>query len=130
MSTNEHADRALAVALGTGASYARAAEIAGVSRATVARRMSEESFRALVEDLRADQVGRIEGRLGDLSGNALGALEELLADSDAPAQRLGATRVVLEGVLKYREAGAVEARIAALEERLSDHAELNGARGR
>ncbi len=130
MSTNEHADRVLAVALGTGASYARAGEIAGVSRATVARRMSEESFRALVEDLRADQVGRIEGRLGDLSGNALGALEELLADSDAPAQRLGAARVVLEGVLKYREAGAVEARIAALEERLSDHAELNGARGR
>ena len=122
MSTNEHADALLAAALGGGASYARAAEIAGVGKATVTRRMADPGFRARVEGLRCDHVRRVELRLGQLAGAALEALEALLADADAPAQRLGAAKVVLDGLLRFREAGEVEQRLADLETRVAGQA--------
>ena len=118
MSTNEHTDRALAAALGAGASYSRAAEVAGVGKATVTRRMADPAFRAHVAELRSDHVRRVELRLGELAGAALEALEALMADVGAPAQRLGAAKAVLEGVLRFREAGEVERRLAELEARL------------
>jgi len=118
VSTNEHADALLVAALGGGASYSRAAEIAGVGKATVTRRMGDESFRARVEELRSNHVRRVEVRLGELAGAALEALEALLADVEAPAQRLGAAKVVLEGVLRFREAGETERRLDELEARL------------
>lgn len=118
VSTNEHADALLAAALGAGASYARAAKIAGVGKATVTRRMAEAEFRAHVEKLRRDHVRRVEIRLGDLSGRALDTLDALLDDEDAPAQRLGSAKAVLEGLLRFREAGETERRLDDLESRL------------
>lgn len=89
----------------------------GVSRATVTRRLRDAEFCQAVDELRADHVRRVGHRLGELSTKALGALEELLADRDAPAQRLGASRAVLDGLLRFREAGEIEARLTALEAR-------------
>jgi hypothetical protein len=113
------ADAVIAAALASGASHARAGEAAGCSPATVKRRLAEPAFRAHVEELRSDHVGRVEQRLGRLSGRALDALEALLADADAPAQRLGAARAVLSGLLDYTAAGEVERRLAELEARLA-----------
>jgi len=118
MTTDDPADRLLAATLATGASYARAGQVAGCSPATVKRRMAEPAFRARVDELRSDHVRRAELRLGELAGAALEALEALMADVDAPAQRLGAAKVVLEGVLRFREAGETERRLDELEGRL------------
>lgn len=118
MTTDDPADRLLAATLATGASYAQAGEAAGCSPATVKRRMAEPAFRAHVAELRLDHVRRVEHRLAELSGRALEALEALMVDADAPAQRLGAAKVVLEGLLRFREAGEVERRLAELEARL------------
>ncbi len=118
MTTDDPADRLLAATLATGASYAQAGEAAGCSPATVKRRMAEPAFRARVEELRSDHVRRVELRLGELAGAALEALEALLADVGAPAQRLGAAKAVLEGVLRFREAGETERRLDDLEARL------------
>jgi len=118
MTTDDPADRLLAATLATGASYARAGQVAGCSPATVKRRMADESFRARVDELRSDHVRRVEHRLAELSGRALEALEALMADADAPAQRLGAAKVVLEGLLRFREAGETERRLDDLEARL------------
>lgn len=128
MSATEPDDDLLAAALGAGLTYNRAAEVAGVSRATAGRRMADPSFRAQVERLRRNHVGRVEVRLADLSGRALDALDDLLADRDSPAQRLGAARAVLDGVLRFREAAEVEDRLAALEARLGGRVPaMNGA---
>ncbi len=108
----------LAAALGAGLSYGRAAEVAGVSRATAGRRMADPSFRTQVERLRRDHARRIEVRLADLSTRAVDALDDLIADRDSPAQRLGAARVVLDGVLRFREAAEIEDRLSTLEERI------------
>ena len=128
MSATETDDGLLAAALGAGLTYGRAAEVAGVSRATAGRRMTDPSFRAQVEHLRRDHARRIEVRLADLSTRAVEALDDLLADPDSPAQRLGAARVVLDGVLRFREAAEVEDRLAALEERIGARKPtMNGA---
>ena len=129
MTTDDPADRLLAATLATGASYARAGEAAGCSPATVKRRMAEPAFRAHVAELRSDHVRRVEHRLAELSGRALEALEALMADVDAPAQRLGAAKAVLEGVLRFREAGEVERRLDELEGRLG-HVPPSFANGR
>lgn len=122
MSTTEHTEAVLVAALGSGASYQRAAEIAGVGKATVTRRMADAGFRARVDVLRRDHVRRVEIRLGDLSCLAIDTLEELLVDTDIPAHRLGAAKAILAGLLRFREAGEVEQRLAVLETRLA----LNG----
>lgn len=116
MTPDDPTDELLAAALGTGASYERAAVIAACSKATVKRRMGDPDFRARVGDLRRDHVHRVEVRLADLSTHALDALDDLLTDRDSPVQRLGAARVVLDGMLRFREASALEERLAALEE--------------
>ena len=128
MSATEPDDELLAAALGAGLTYSRAAEVAGVSRATTGRRMADSSFRAQVDRLRRDHVRRVEVRLADLSGRALDALDDLLSDRDAPAQRLGAAKAVLDGVLRFREAADVEDRLAALEARAAGREPaMNGA---
>ncbi len=111
-------DPVIAAALASGASHARAGEAAGCSPATVKRRLAVPAFRAHVEEMRSNHVSRVAQRLGELSGRAIDALEALLADSDAPAQRLGASRAVIDSLLKYREVGEVERRLTALEARL------------
>ncbi len=127
VSATEPDDGLLAAALGGGLTYERAAEVAGVSRATAGRRMADPSFRAQVERLRRDHARRIEVRLAALSTRAVDALDDLIADRDSPAQRLGAARVVLDGVLRFREAAEVEDRLAALEARIGARkATMNG----
>jgi hypothetical protein len=119
----------LAAALGTGASYQRAAAIAGCSKATVKRRMADPAFRSRVAELRRDQVRRVELRLGELTTDALDALEALLAYSEAPGPRLSAAKTVLEGFLRFRDSGEVEHRLAELEARMAPRAERNGHAG-
>jgi len=126
MTTDDPTDELLAAALGTGASYERAAAIAACSKATVKRRMGDPAFRARVLDLRRDHVHRVEVRLADLSTHALDAIDDLLADRDSPAQRLGAAKAVLDGLLRFRGAGEIEERLTALEESLSGREATNG----
>jgi len=42
----------------------------------------------------------------------------LLAAEDAPAQRLGAAKAVIDSLLKFHELGEVERRLSGLEARL------------
>jgi hypothetical protein len=128
MRSAENAHSLLVAALAQGLPYEKAGQLAGISKATVARRMADSTFRAQVDELRAAHVRRVELRLGELSGRALDALEALLADRDSPAQRLGAARAILDGLLRFREAGEVERRLLELEARIAPPAAMVNGR--
>jgi len=91
MSTNANGKRArdelIVAALATGSTYDEAAKKAGVSRATVARRMSEWEFRAHVAEERERIV---DGGRGTLVAQALAAadvLAELAAKAESETVR-------------------------------------------
>ncbi len=91
--------------------------MAGVSRATVTRRMRDAAFREDVDALRAAHARRLAERLGALGDRACDALEEVLAEAQHPAARVSAARAVLSNAAAYAELGELEHRIASLEAR-------------
>ena len=117
-------DGALIAALALGASYEEAAEQAGCSRRTVARRMADQEFRQRVDELSAEPVSRARWVLNA----ALPAAAEQLVDmATAPASitvrpayvHLRALTVLLDKALTAYELGVLEGRVSKLEERLS-----------
>lgn len=73
-------DEVLIAALARGLTYRAAAEAAGVSRRTVARRMAEEAFAEEVAKVRGEYVSVVTGRLLEMAPAALDVLLELLHD--------------------------------------------------
>jgi hypothetical protein len=92
MSINANGKRArdelIVAALATGSTYDEAARKAGVSRATVARRMSEWEFRAHVAEERERIVERVRGVLASSAPAAADVLVELAASGASEATRL------------------------------------------
>jgi hypothetical protein len=116
------ADEALLLALACGATAESAAAKAGVSLRTVRRRLADPAFRRRLQQQRGDLVQRTSGALTAAGPEALRTLLELQTPAHPAAVRLGAARAVLELGLKVRQAADLEARLAALEERLADRA--------
>jgi hypothetical protein len=106
------------LALAHGASVEAAAKAAGISRATVYRRLKEPAFRKQVDDARAEIVSRAVARLSSTSVEAADALRRLLY-SDMDFARLAAARAILELGAKLREQHDLLSRIEALEEQLT-----------
>jgi hypothetical protein len=106
------------MALACGATVDAAAAKAGVSPATVYRRLQEPGFLERLRDVRADMVQRAAGMLTAAAGEAVKTLLALQKDTVPPATRLGAARAILELGLKVRETAELEQRIVALEEQL------------
>jgi hypothetical protein len=107
--------RALAVLL-EGQTMGAAATAAGVSPATLYRWRHEPAF---VAELRAGESELIAGALRSLTALARPAVTvagSVLEDrSAAPGVRLRAAQVVIEALLRLKEAADLEARIVALE---------------
>jgi hypothetical protein len=95
-------DALLVAALAFGASYADAARVAGVSKATVARRMSEVPFRARVLEEREQRADRVRGVLMDASLRAAESLAELANGAESESVRLAAAARVIDLALRRR----------------------------
>ena len=89
-------DPLIVAALAGGATYAQAAETAGVSPATVYRRMADPAFRADVAGERFQVVESIKGRLVTAGPAAVQTLDELASGATSETVRLGAARAILE----------------------------------
>lgn len=104
----------LVAALANGASVPAAARQAGLSEATVYRRLREEPFRQQIEDARAEIVKRAVARLTIASVEAVETLRALLR-SDLDFARLAAARSILELGRRMREQSDLADRVTALE---------------
>ena len=103
-------------ALLTCGNVTQAAEAAGVTRNTLYRWFKQEPFKvalAAAEGEAMQALSRTLVRLGDKAG---AVLEGVLTDKEAgDPVRLRAVAILLQNLVKLREAGALEERIAALE---------------
>jgi hypothetical protein len=119
-----NADQVLLMALTCGATVEVAAQTARVSPATVHRRLKDPKFCKQLQQAGTDLVQRMAGMLTAAGGEAIKTLLALLKETTPAAVRLGAVRLVLESIVKFREFANLEGRLAALEEQ----AVLDGTR--
>lgn len=109
----------IAATILSGGTWADAATAAGVSRATVGRRLEDSQLRRRIEHERASALYRVGDGLADLSGLALGVLRETLTDPEAStSQKLRAADSVLATLRTYHSELAMADRFTQLEERL------------
>jgi hypothetical protein len=113
-------DEALVTALAAGGSASAAAQLAKVSTRTVHRRLEDPAFRARVDEARAEMVSQAVGRLAAGGALAGDTLHELLAKSVPPATRLGASRAVLEYMLRGAEVDALTREQAELRREIEE----------
>lgn len=110
-------DAALLLALAAGQTVRDAAQLAGVSEKTAARRLADPAFRRRMAALRAEMVARALGRMAEGMADAADTLRRLLT-ADADTIKLGAARSLLELGSKLRESVELEERLQTLEKRL------------
>jgi hypothetical protein len=96
-------DDALALSIASGLSRAAAAEAAGISLATLYRRLKRAEFRAKIDAARAELLEATVGRLSGLGIRAATTLAVLMAEQSPAAVRLGAARAALEYMLRGNE---------------------------
>ena len=117
--TRIDANAVLVAALATGASHKRAAELAGVSVRTVARRLQDPDIRAALDTERT----RLAAEVADaITGSLRGAVARLRAVSLQGTDRdaVQAARVLLIEGRAWREALWVDQRLDALEDTLRE----------
>ena len=110
-------DELLLAALASGLSAEEAAKRAGMSRRTVYRRLADPAFRRRLAGARDALVSEALGELAATATAAVATLRELL-DARDERVRLGASRAVLEQLLRVREAVSLAERVAELERRV------------
>jgi hypothetical protein len=96
---------------------AAACDAAGVPPRTLANWMAEDDFQDALRSAESQLVGHAARRLLTLTDAAIAALAEELSPYSKPQHSLRAAELVLSHVLRWRELGDLEARIAALENR-------------
>jgi DNA-binding MurR/RpiR family transcriptional regulator len=111
------ADKVLLAALGCGATIEVAAHKAGVSVATVYRRLQDSEFKKGLQKFQSDMVQRSASTLTAATTEAIKTLLSLQQTSNPPAVRLGSARSIIELGTKLRETADLEQRIAALEQK-------------
>ena len=113
------ADDLILTALSCGATHEAAAQKAGVSKATVQRRLKDPEFCQRLQELGTDMVKRASSALTAASVEAIKTLLSLQATTVPHAVGLGAARAVLEIGTKLREVATLEERLAALEQQMA-----------
>ena len=113
-----NADEIIVAALAAGRTLQEAAETAGVSARTVSRRFTDPAFKARIQAICGETIGRALGRMADGMTIAADVLRELLK-AEAENVRLGAARALLDLGLKLREHTETEERIVALENQIA-----------
>jgi hypothetical protein len=111
-------DVLLAMAIATGRTACAAAEELGLSRSTVQRRMTEPSFRRLINDLRQEMVASALGCISDNMKRGAEAITSLL-DSPEPHIKLRAARALFSYGLKLRDSVDIGERMRELENELA-----------
>ena len=91
---------------------------AGVPQRTLANWLAEDDFQDALRQAESLMVDHAARRLLALTDSAIGALAEELSPYSKPQHSLRAAELVLSHVLKWRELGDLETRIAALESKL------------
>ena len=105
--------------LAAGSTIATTAQRAGVSPATVRRRLADPTFRALLARAQTELVERATAALTSASTEAVETLRELLRDGP-PSTRLQAARAILDAAPKWRDTADIEQRLAAIEASLRE----------
>src|SRR5262245_24771831 len=100
-----------AACLAAGQSVQEAAEKAQVGRRTVTRWLADPEFKARVDALRAEAVGRALGKLSDSMAEAAGVLRTLLTDACPHVRHKTAVKII-ELAVRVREATEIEQRVA------------------
>ena len=120
-------DELLLDALAEGLSYARAGEVAGLSKASVQRRMNDGAFRARVQ---AGREARAEEAASLVEGLALRAAERVSALVDAESELIGlkAALAVLDRAEQRRQARETGDRLGRLERAVEQLLEQRGLR--
>jgi hypothetical protein len=125
MSENNEADRRRAAqqeiaaqAIADGATYARAAELAGVVRRTITRWAKDPAFAARVSELRSEVVSRVTGELLSHGPDAVFAIRRELSEAERSADRLRAATLLLSLAHRYREQTELHERMREIEARL------------
>jgi transposase len=106
--------------LAAGLSPAHAAKRAGVSRATVYRRLADPAFRQRVEEARAELWKRAAAVLSKSAVEGAVVLRRLLRSADEKV-KLQAAKIVLEQGVRVRDHVELAQRLAALEDQISHH---------
>ena len=119
-------DQLLIMAFACGATVENAATSAGVSQATVYRRLNDPEFQAELRKTKTEMVCRTGAMLTAAAGEAVKALLVLLKESTPAATRLGAARAVIELGVRLRESAELHERFDALERQFAADAAANG----
>lgn len=119
--TRHNADDQLIEALARGQTQTEAAQLAGCSVRTVARRLTDAGFAGRVETFRDALLEQGAARMGGLVELAATTLRQLMEATDSPpAAKLGAAKTVIDAALKLRDTLLIEKRLAALEARAAN----------
>lgn len=102
-----------------GRTQGEAANLAGVSMRTMSRWNAE--FKPILEEHQAALVDKASRRLAILADKAIDALEDNLSQDTPAYVRIGASKAVLDYLLKLRGLVEVEARLTKLEGLLDDN---------
>ena len=114
-SVRSKGDAVLIAALAGGATCEAAAKQAGVSERTVRRRLEDSAFRQRVAEARDEMLAQAMAQLSRAAAGAATTLVLLLA-KDVPATvRLGASRAILDTLLRWREQASLAERLDRIE---------------
>lgn len=109
-------DQQMAALLASGRTHAQVAETLNLGVRTVER--AAPRLRALVEELRAEVVGRAVAELADAMSSAVRTLKELAEGGRQDAVRVSAARALLEFSLRGREQIELAAKLREIEDKL------------
>ena len=118
MAQNEK-DDVIAAALAAGKTQEQAAEVAGVGRRTVVRRLTDPKFKALVTHYRQEIVNETLGLYASAGPKTLRAMEAVLDDGNAAHRdKIKAAEKIIELFLKLQSSFEVVERLKAIEDKL------------
>lgn len=101
--------------LAEGATDREAARRCGVSSKTVQRRRQDPKFMAKVVSTRETMISKATEGLANAADKAVKTLEQLL-DAESETVKLGASRAILDGLVRFQELESLAERVRQLEE--------------
>ena len=121
LSRREANDEILIAALAAGRNYADAAELAGVDRRTVCRRMQLPEFARRVSEGRREHAVMVSGHLASSSPRAVETIVACLDDDDSRV-RLAAAKLLVEMDLRARSINDIERELTEIRQLLAEEA--------
>jgi hypothetical protein len=128
-------DDVIVAALASGSSYADAANLAGVSTRTVARRMADPAFAGEVVERRRQHFGVIADSLLAGAPDAVAVIRDVMMNAERPADQLKAAVILLGEARRLHQLMDVDTRLRKILRLLetsddtedSEHAEDTGS---